>query len=547
MRFIAVIPFLIAHALSQTITINTTSGQLTGTQDDGVASFKGIRFAHSPIGNLRWEPPVTFLSSDIQNATSLGPSCVQQFPFQGQALIEQLYNPHAPPEDEDCLFLNVWAPAPMSGPLKPVIVWFYGGGFVFGTASLPTYDGASFAKNQDIIFVSLNYRTNVFGFPTAPDLPASGNNLGFLDQELALAWVQDNIAKFGGDKNQVTIMGHSAGSGSVSLAITRRNSSATRPFRAGIMLSGVQVSTSPHLNFSNFNALATALGCMQPPGPQRLQCLRNVPASTIRSYTNGPNSGGFTPGVDNVTTFGDPLQRIRTGQIAPIPILIGSMEGDGTVSALNGPQNLSAFIAEQLGPVGGLLLPPAVRALYPGLSDPQVIAAVERDVGPVGAFFSRPTLRREKRERIMIVHSKSPAKLWSDAFVSSGIKSVYRYTYGAVFADMQPFPNAGAWHGSELPILFGTFNQSTATSAEAQLSQNLQTAFANFAKNPEDAPPVANWHAYEPGLLGVALIPTLAKIAYHGNVDPDNFIELVDPLSTDGPCIVWDPFLDFRE
>jgi|SRR6267142_1170126 len=79
-------------------------------------------------------------------------------------------------------------------------------GFYFGTASLPTYDGASFAKNQDVIFVSFNYRTNVFGFPTAPDLPASRNNLGLLDQELALAWVQDNIAQFGGDKSRVTLM-----------------------------------------------------------------------------------------------------------------------------------------------------------------------------------------------------------------------------------------------------------------------------------------------------------------------------------------------------
>jgi carboxylesterase type B len=79
-------------------------------------------------------------------------------------------------------------------------------GFYFGTASLPTYDGVSFAKNQDVVFVSFNYRTNVFGFPTALDLPTSRNNLGLLDQELALAWVQDNIAQFGGDKSRVTLM-----------------------------------------------------------------------------------------------------------------------------------------------------------------------------------------------------------------------------------------------------------------------------------------------------------------------------------------------------
>ncbi|KAH9960622.1 Carboxylesterase, partial [Russula dissimulans] len=167
-----------------------------------------------------------------------------------------------------------------------------------GTASFPTYDGTSFAKNQDIVFVSFNYRTNVFGFPTASDLPASGNNLGFLDQELALAWVQDNIAQFGGDKTKVTLMGHSAGSVSISLAITRREPSVAPPFRAGIMLSGLQVSTFPKLNFSNFDAFATAVGCKVPSGPLRLQCLRNVPASTIHAYTNNPNTSLFTPGVD---------------------------------------------------------------------------------------------------------------------------------------------------------------------------------------------------------------------------------------------------------
>jgi carboxylesterase type B len=168
--------------------------------------------------------------------------------------------------------------------------------------------------------VSLNYRTNVFGFPTSQELSAPNNNLGLLDQELALTWVQDNIAQFGGDKNMVTLMvrivrkscapsltfvlqGQSAGSWSVTLAITRRKSGVAPPFRAGIMLSGAIVSTSPVLNFSNFDAFATAMGCGQPPGPQRLQCLRNVPASTIRAYTNGPNSGLFASRVDKYAFY----------------------------------------------------------------------------------------------------------------------------------------------------------------------------------------------------------------------------------------------------
>jgi len=363
----------------------------------------------------------------------------------------------------------------------------------------------------------------VFGFPTASDLPPSRNNLGLVDQELALAWVQDNIAQFGGDPSKVTIMGQSAGSWSVSLAIARRNSTCTPPFRAGIILSGAQVSVFPMLNFSNFDVFATAMGCTQPPGPPRLHCLRNISASVIRNYTNGPNSGPFTPGVDNVTFFDDSLQRIRQGQFAHVPILLGSMEDDGTIFVFGAPNNLSAFLTEAFGRFDGLLSPALVRALYPGLSDPQVMAAVERDI---------------------VFHC--PTKLWSEAFVSSGIKSVYRYTYGAIFPDLQPFPNLGAWHGSELPILFGTFNRSTATATEVELSKSFQTAFANFVKDPVNGSPAPNWPTYEPGFLGFASVPTLAEIAYQGNVDFDDFVKPVQPVTKDGPCIVWDALLDFR-
>ncbi|KAI0030912.1 Carboxylesterase, partial [Vararia minispora EC-137] len=110
----------------------------------------------------------------------------------------------------------------------------------FGSGSLPLYDGTSMAKNQDVIVVTFNYRTNVFGFPSSHDLPLTGNNLGYLDQELALKWVQDNIVMFGGDPTKVTIMGQSAGAQSVSDAIVRHTPSGA-PFRAGIMLSGASV------------------------------------------------------------------------------------------------------------------------------------------------------------------------------------------------------------------------------------------------------------------------------------------------------------------
>ncbi|KAH9960620.1 Alpha/Beta hydrolase protein [Russula dissimulans] len=373
-------------------------------------------------------------------------------------------------------------------------------------ASLPMYDGRSFAKNQDVVFVSFNYRTNVFGFPTASELPASRNNLGFLDQELALAWVQDNIAKFGGDKSEVTLMGHSAGAESVSLAIVRQNSTVVPPFRAAIVLSGVRLSTLPELNFSNFDAFASAVGCKMRPGPLRLQCLRGVSASAIHAYTNGPNSGLFVPGADNVTVLSDPLQRIRTHSTPRVPILLGSTEDDGSVFGSIFP-NVPAFLAYQFGSLGNSFHPPDVQKLYPGLNSTQLLATVIRDI-----WFL------------------CPAKLWCDAFVTSGIKSVYRYSYGPD-SKLQPFPDLGAWHGSELTILFGTFNRTTATAAEVKLSHSLQTAFANFVKDPGNASPVPRWPRYEPDLSGNGTASTLTKTAYHGNVGLNSFVEPVEPRS----------------
>ncbi|KAJ7139650.1 Alpha/Beta hydrolase protein [Mycena epipterygia] len=496
--------------------VNTTSGLLQGSEANGVMAFKGIRFAQPPTGGLRWEAPVPFVSTAAQNATSLGPACLQQFAFASSALDQFLFNnPADPPvENEDCLFLNVWAPQAASATKKlPVLIWIYGGALAFGTASLPAYDGTSFATNQGIIVVSFNYRTNVFGFPGSPDLPLTGNNLGFLDQELAFQWVQQNIAGFGGDPAQVTIMGQSAGSQSVSGAIAR-HTPGNAPFRAGIMLSGAVVSMSPIPSFTSFNNFSASVGCGQLPGAARLACLKKVPAATIRSFTNGPTSGAFEPLVDDITVFSDPLERIRTGLTARVPFIIGNMQNDGSVFAV-GLTNLSAFL---LATFDGLVLPAEVRPLYPGLNDSLIISEIIKDA----EFLC-------------------PAQLWSAATVGAGIRSVYRYTYGAVFADLQLFPGAGAWHSSELPEIFGTFNRSTATAPEATLSNTMQTLVANFVKNPATAP-APDWPEYVPG----SITTTLAKLAYNGNVLASNVVQPVESDSIDGPCALWDQFLDLR-
>ncbi|KAJ7217301.1 Alpha/Beta hydrolase protein [Mycena pura] len=490
---------LIVEVIGQTtpVVVTTTSGKLQGTDENGVMSFKGVRFGQPATGPLRWEPPVPFISAAAQNATTLAPSCIQQFAFASSAFTQSLFN-NPPPvsENEDCLFLNVWAPSSDINEKKPVLFWLYGGGFVFGTGSLPGYDGTSLAANQNIVVVTINYRTNIFGFPRSSDIPITKNNLGLLDQELALQWVQLNIARFGGDPDKVTIMGQSAGAGSVGLAIVR--DIINTPFRAGILLSGAPVSSSPTLSFSSFDDFA-----------------KTVPAATIRNFTNGPLSGAFGPIVDNVTVFTNPIERIRSGATAGVPIILGNMENDGSVFVV-GMTNLTAFIEAEFPGTG--VTADLVRSLYPGQNDTSIIASVDRDVS-----------------------FRCPDELWSAAVTGAGVSSVFRYTYGAVFADLQKFPGAGAWHSSEIGPLFGTFNRSTATPAEVTWSSTFQTAIANFVKNPEVSPAV-NWPKYVAGPPA----KTFAKLAYNGNVEPGNFVDPVASGSLDGPCdTLWNKFLDF--
>ncbi|KAJ7630562.1 Alpha/Beta hydrolase protein [Roridomyces roridus] len=510
--FLTLATLSLSVCFASPVVVHTTSGLIQGSSDGRVSTFKGIRFGQAPIGDLRWEPPVAFISGGTQNATTLGPACVQQFPFAVAALNEFLFNTPAPPESEDCLFLNVWAPTTASN--LPVVLWIYGGALAFGTASIAEYDGLSMATNQNIILVSFNYRTNVFGFPGSPDLPLTGNNLGFLDQELAFKWVQDNIVQFGGDPKKVTIMGQSAGSESVSQAISRHTPS-NAPFRAAIMLSASDVSMSPTPSFTSFNAFASAVGCTQSPGAARLACLKNISAPVIRNFTNGPTSGAFKPIVDNSTEFADPLQRIRTGLTARVPFIAGNTQDDGTLFAV-GLTNVSAFLQAEFD---GLVTPAQVQVLYtPGLSDSAVIADVLRD------FLFLCT-----------------SGLWANATSQAGVPNVFRYEYGAVFQDLQLFPNAGAWHSSELPMIFGTFNRTTATAAEATLSTTMQGIVGNFVKDPTVSP-APNWPKYVPG----STTKTLAKLAYNGNVEPSNVVQAVESDSIDGPCSLWNLFLDVR-
>ena len=197
--------------------VATANGDVRGayTDDDNtVLAFKGIPFTAPPVGDLRWKPPMAAASwQGERDATAYSKACVQPSSTEG------FYAQGPIPQSEDCLYLNVWAPAGSSEAKTPVMVWIHGGGFVQGTGNMPLYDGESLAR-EGVVLVSVNYRLGLLGFLAHPALSAesahgASGNQGIHDQIAALEWVRDNIALFGGDPGNVTIFGESAGSMSV--------------------------------------------------------------------------------------------------------------------------------------------------------------------------------------------------------------------------------------------------------------------------------------------------------------------------------------------
>src|SRR5579885_2308738 len=195
-------------------TTATTSGLLRGTPDDGVLVFRGIPYARPPVGALRFAPPQPPAPwNGVRDATTFGPPAMQGASpaSPGQSVAAAC--------DEDCLTLNVWTPAADAG-RRPVLVWLHGGAFIIGAGSMPMYRGAALAARGDVVVVTVNYRLGLFGYLRGIDvcgatLPSTGN-AGLLDQLAALAWVQDEIAAFGGDPENVTVIGQSAGAASIS-------------------------------------------------------------------------------------------------------------------------------------------------------------------------------------------------------------------------------------------------------------------------------------------------------------------------------------------
>ena len=465
--------------------VQIANGALEGASDkiSGVRSFKGIPFAEPPAGDLRWKPPQPVKNwQGVRKADKFGPRCMQRAIFGDM-------NFRSNGMGEDCLYLNVWTPAKSGRERLPVLVYFYGGGFVAGDGSEPRYDGASMA-GKGIVAVTVNYRLGVFGFFAHPELTkespnkASGN-YGLLDQAAALKWVQQNIAAFGGDPKRVTIAGESAGSISVSAQLASpvsRNLIAGAIGESGSILGALSAVPLAE-GEQNGVKFGTAIG------KDSLAALRSMPAEQLLEATAKPGLPRFSPTIDSYFFPKSPFDIYAAGEQARVPLLAGVNSEESDYFGVLGREKPTVEnyrkALERLYPGKA----DEVFKLYPASNETEVMDAAQALASD--RFISYSTWK------------------WTDLATKTGGKPTYYYLYARPRPPMQPEmgdaqpglaggvvrgaqaaanprpPARGAVHSAEIEYAMGNLDSNKVyawTPDDYKVSKVMQEYFANFIK-----------------------------------------------------------------
>ncbi|MCC3157245.1 carboxylesterase family protein [Hymenobacter sp. 15J16-1T3B] len=464
--------------------VRVASGVLEGSAlAGGVRVFRGVPFAAPPVGALRWQPPQPVQPwPGVRAATAFAARPMQQ-PVFGDM------NFRSPAGSEDCLYLNVWTPAAAARERRPVLVYFYGGGFIAGDASEPRYDGEAMAR-RGIVAVTVNYRLGVFGFLAHPELSqesgrhASGN-YGLLDQNAALRWVQQNIAAFGGDPQQVSIAGESAGAMSVSGQMASPLSKGL--FRRAIGESGSLLNSSLGLT-SLTAAEQTGAGFAARLNAPSLAALRALPAEQLLAAAGQPDAPRFAPIVDGYFLPQAAAAIFAAGQQARVPLLLGWNSEEMNAGWLLGkqpvtPETYQQAVQKRFGDRAAEVL-----KLYPGATAAQAEQSATDLAGDL--FIAYSTWK------------------WADAHARTGGQPVYRYLFarprpamtpamgnataglagGVVKADPaapKPPVARGAVHSAEIEYALGNLATNTVyawTPDDYKVSDVMQRYFANFIK-----------------------------------------------------------------
>jgi para-nitrobenzyl esterase len=469
--------------------VETQYGSLEGTRENsGIQSFKGIPYASPPVGAMRWKAPQRMAAwKDLRSAKGFGPRAMQP-PIFGDMIFR------SNGMSEDCLYLNIWTPDTKAR--LPVLVYFYGGGFVAGDGSEGRYDGESMAQ-KGIVSITVNYRLGVFGLLCHPELSGEtsykgSGNYGLMDQAMALEWVKENIAAFGGDPGKITIAGESAGSVSVSALMV---SPLSKKIIAGaIGESGSLLGTMSPVTLADAEKNGEAF--LEFAGVRSIAELRALSADTLLGLSSRFGPFRFSFSVDGYFLPREPLEMYRSGEQSSVPLLAGWNSEEMNYRMLLGNESLNKANYRK-----------AVQKLYKENSedilqvyDPATDADVEQVASDLcgDRFIGFSTWR------------------WIDMQAKTGGKPVYRYYYSRPRPAMKTEEDAksgrgasamplskGAVHSAEIEYCMGNLHLNGVyawTKDDEKVSQTMQSYFANFIKygDPNGSGNV-HWPSIRPG------------------------------------------------
>lgn len=435
----------------------TANGPVIGKTADGVDAFLGVPYADDTGGKNRWRPPQPPVKWDAARpATDFGDDCQQEpphIPPTGSPWSDEYFPTKG--MSENCLFVNVWRPAGRADTKLPVMVWIHGGAFAGGSGSVPLYDGTALAR-QGIIVVSLNYRLGPFGFLAHPDLTqeaGSSGNYGLMDQIAALRWVQDNIAKFGGDPKEVTVAGQSAGAASVHALLAA-------PQASGLFVRAIAQSGSgmglPKMSRDAAEAMGQRLAAAA--GVTGIAALRALPAEQIAKAAKAPDVG--PPGLRFFPITEPAVLPDPAAQRQDISVLTGLNTDEGSTGR-DWSLSISAQLDDLLNRRFGNSAP-AFRTFYQGGDGAAASDAAKR-------------LLREQAIASMLNWASSR---------KAGAAPVYAY----LFQHAQPGTPAerfGTFHTAEMPYVFGTLNKSNRPfqPVDHEIAARVGAYWVNFVRS----------------------------------------------------------------
>ncbi|CEI62143.1 hypothetical protein FVEN_g10352 [Fusarium venenatum] len=457
------------------LAINTSSGIFAPYFDrhqPNVASFLDIPYAEPPSGNLRFASPVAKRNpgGGIIHATKLPAGCTQYMPAllrgtigDGRITAGTFQRGDYANTTEDCLKLSLFAPEKSirikddkKSQTLPVIVWIHGGGYSVGGTNVPYQLAQNWVqRTQKQIVVQVQYRLNLLGFPNAGGLARQGNNLnlGLLDQRLAVEWVRNNIARFGGDPDRITLWGESAGAYAVDGYLFAW---AKDPIVKGVIADSgnalaIERVIGDARNHTAFSVAAKSLGCGKLSPKEELECMRQVPERNFKEYLQaevgqgGAADDGLSISViaDNITVFSNYTERLARNSFkypTDIPVLIGTNENEGAA---------------------------VVPYKFPGFETATVLPDQLKPLAEGFRLNLQCTTLKETRLR------------------AEAGATTYQYIYAGNFTNISPLPWLGAYHTAELPLVFGTYEtEGPSTKFERMVSKRMQDVYLKFASDP---------------------------------------------------------------